>query len=404
MNEPTTSTMNQVWNDGGRAACGFVGLVGDCVTRAISIATGAVYKDVYQSLGQSSTKSPRSGVDVRFAHLYLTERGWKRFPGWDKPFVCSQLPNGVVVVHLADAQGRSQHLCTVIEHTIHDTWNPSQDETFIHAYWVCESASPDNTLPAIAPLRPRTEQQVLTQEAFDKILNRLRALDRTANNNASTEGEKHNAIRMMQDLLLRHNLSREDIVDEANVENVLFARITCPVNGRRACEWERSLARYVSDQVCTTTQWYMASKGNRTWFTFYGPKSDVENAISLFQELLITIATAARLKFGGHSRGSGASYAEGYVEGLPRAQTNSSTEPAGNASAPNSGTTLIHHRTLAIHDAARDWLDMECNVRLGQTTRYARNQKDPLAKLRGELDGAKHEVDFPNAPKRLSQK
>jgi hypothetical protein len=396
--------MNQIWNDGGRAACGFIGLAGDCVTRAISIATGAVYKEVYRSLGEASAKSPRNGLRVQFANDYLVERGWKRFPGWNEPFDSTLLPKGVAVVHLAKENGTSQHLCTVIEHTIHDTWNPSEDDYFVYAYWLCESAMPDNTLPAIAPLRPRTQQQVLTQEAFDKILNRLRALDRTANNNASTEGEKHNALRMMQDLLLRHNLSREDIVDEANVDNVLFARMTCPVNGRRACEWERSLARYVSDEVCTTTQWYFSSKGNRTWFTFYGPKSDVENAISLFQELLITIATAAKLQFGGFTRGSGASYAEGYVAGLPRAQAASPIVESIGAAKSKSGSSLIHHRTVAIHDAARDWLDMECNVRLARATRYARNQHDPLAKLRGELDGARHEVDFPNAPKRLSSK
>lgn len=396
--------MNQVWNDGGRAACGFIGLAGDCVARSIAIATGTVYKDIYNQLGEASKKSPRLGVPVQTAAKYLRGKGWRWFDGANQSFVPASLPKGVVVVHLADGQERSQHFCTLIEHAIHDTWDPSEDEYFVQGYWVCESASADNLLPAIAPLRPQTQQQVLTQEAFDKILNRLRALDRTASNNGSTEGEKHNALRMMQDLLLRHNLSREDIVDEANVENVLFARITCPVNGRRASEWERSLAHYVSSEVCTTTQWFFCTKGNRTLFNFYGPKSDVENAVSLFQELLITIATAARLQFGGHTRGSGASYAEGYVAGLPRAHSKSSVPSSIGPEQTMSGTALIQHRTMAVHDAARDWLEMECNIKLSRATRFARYQNDPIAKLRGEIDGSRHEVDFPNAPKRLSQK
>lgn len=44
--------MDFVWNDGGRAASGFVGLAGDCATRAIAIATGTAYRDVYDKLGR----------------------------------------------------------------------------------------------------------------------------------------------------------------------------------------------------------------------------------------------------------------------------------------------------------------------------------------------------------------
>ena len=51
------------FNDGGRAAAGFKGQAGDCVTRAIAIATGLPYRQVYDGINQigSAEKVTRSG-------------------------------------------------------------------------------------------------------------------------------------------------------------------------------------------------------------------------------------------------------------------------------------------------------------------------------------------------------
>ncbi|MCC6509242.1 MAG: DUF2786 domain-containing protein, partial [Pirellulaceae bacterium] len=66
--------MEFIWNDGGRAACGFVGLAGDCVTRSVAIATGAVYRQVYDELGERALKSPRMGLPVVVSDEYLQAR------------------------------------------------------------------------------------------------------------------------------------------------------------------------------------------------------------------------------------------------------------------------------------------------------------------------------------------
>jgi len=108
----------------------------------------------------------------------------------------------------------------------------------------------------------------------------LRALDSTASNRASTEGEKRNALRMMQSLMLRHNLTRDDIVGDDNVNHVQFTRVACPVNGRRACSWEKELASYVADHIFPTIQWYRSTRGHRTFFWLYGPLADVQNGIA----------------------------------------------------------------------------------------------------------------------------
>lgn len=251
---------------------------------------------------------------------YLDVRRWQCTHPLSTKFIVSDLPKGVVIAQLRKLNTRLQHLCTVIDHVVHDTWNPADDDDYmVESYWTSEDVYSDTTLPVTGSKRVISKAQELTQKEFDKVMKVLRALDSTASNRASTEGEKRNALRMMQSLMLRHNLTRDDIVGDDNVNHVQFTRVACPVNGRRACSWEKELASYVADHIFPTIQWYRSTRGHRTFFWFYGPLADVENGIALFRELLLTIAAAAQLQYGGHVRGSGASYAEGYVAGLPRA-------------------------------------------------------------------------------------
>lgn len=379
--------MNFVWNDGGRAESGFVGSAGDCVTRAIAIATGRAYRDIYQEIGERTKKTPRNGVPVSAAAKYLEELGWQRTQLPKLRFVPNLLPQGAVILHLEKANGRSGHFCTMVDHVVHDTWNPGEDECyFVASMWTTS----DQQSPAEGSSsnhRTRSREQELTQDEFEKIMRRLRALDNTANNHASTEGEKRNALRMMQTLMLKHNLGREDIIDKERVEHVQFTRMACPLNGKRACTWEKSLAWYVVHDIFPTVQWYMATRSNRTWFWFYGPLSDVENCIALFRELLLTIATFAQLQYGGASRGSGASYAEGYVAGLPRFG-----ELEASHSEVAESQALIHDRALALHRTAKRWLALECDVQLGSSTTRGRYQHDDAAAQRGKKHGASQKI------------
>jgi hypothetical protein len=61
------------FNDGGRKAAGFKGKAGDCACRAVAIATGKPYAEVYAAINElgshertgkrkRSTSSARSGV------------------------------------------------------------------------------------------------------------------------------------------------------------------------------------------------------------------------------------------------------------------------------------------------------------------------------------------------------
>jgi len=403
--------MDFIWNDGGRAACGFVGLAGDCVTRAIAIGSGCNYRTVYDELGAQANTSPRNGLQSHVAADYLASRGWRCVQGENGSFVPQLLPKGIAIVHLARPSGRSGHFTTVIDHVVYDTWNPAEDQYKVIAYWL-PPASSETSFPGrvqalvVSPHHGSSHEHELTQTQFDKILRRLRALDNTASNQASTEGEKRNALRMMQSLLMQHNLTRDDISPQDNSDHVQFTRMSCVLNGRRACNWEYSLADYVCTHVFPLVQFYSNKRGNRTAFQFYGPRIDVRNCVELFRELVLTIASSAALKFGGYSRGSGASYAEGYVAGLPKHESSPQfarpemVRQPGDAVASRS--ELFQNRALAVHQRACRWLRDECGVSLTTTKSSARYLDDPMARSLGRQHGATHEIKSAQQPKRLS--
>ena len=43
-----------IYNDGGRIGAGFKGIAGDCVCRAIAIATQRTYEEVYAALNEAA--------------------------------------------------------------------------------------------------------------------------------------------------------------------------------------------------------------------------------------------------------------------------------------------------------------------------------------------------------------
>jgi hypothetical protein len=63
--------MKHIINDGGRAAAGFKGSTGDCVTRAVAIASGVPYKQVYDRLAdghgsQRLSKRQKRKLSLRY--------------------------------------------------------------------------------------------------------------------------------------------------------------------------------------------------------------------------------------------------------------------------------------------------------------------------------------------------
>lgn len=125
-------------NDGGRAAAGYSGLTGDCVTRSIAIVTGKTYQEVYDALNKLATRertgkrkrgisSARTGVYKTTYHNYLVSLGYKWVPTMFIGQGCKvhlregELPMGRLIVSV------SRHITAVIDGVIHDNYDPSRN-------------------------------------------------------------------------------------------------------------------------------------------------------------------------------------------------------------------------------------------------------------------------------------
>jgi hypothetical protein len=129
--------MRYRFDDGGRTAAGFRGQTGDCVTRAIAIATGKPYRAVYDELNilaaserigrrKKKKSNSRLGVFPRTYLRYLQSLGWRWNSTMSIGSGCqvhlreSELPSGILIVRV------SRHLTTVIDGVIHDTHDCSR--------------------------------------------------------------------------------------------------------------------------------------------------------------------------------------------------------------------------------------------------------------------------------------
>ena len=157
-------------NDGGRAAAGYAGDTGDCVCRAIAIATGIDYQVVYDMInilgkkerktkGKRSKSSARTGVYRGTIRKLMEELGWDWVPTMTIGSGCKvhlrpdELPEGRLVVSL------SKHLTCVVDGIIHDTHDPSREGTrCVYGYW--KKAAPAMTAFEVCRAMAKTLKHV----------------------------------------------------------------------------------------------------------------------------------------------------------------------------------------------------------------------------------------------------
>lgn len=133
-----------VYDDGGAEAAGYKPDAGDCVPRAIAIATRLDYATVLSGINAEAKRSrlkkhrkhARGGVYKPQTKRYMAALGWKWTPtmgigtGCTVHLVARELPAGRLVVAV------SKHLVAVIDGVIHDTYDPSRDGTrCVYGYW-----------------------------------------------------------------------------------------------------------------------------------------------------------------------------------------------------------------------------------------------------------------------------
>jgi hypothetical protein len=147
-----TSTAH-AFNDGGRAAAGYKGPTGDCVCRAIAIATRLPYQEVYNALNESASaeritkrrrkkSNARTGVHKDTSRKYLKRLGWLWVPtmfigrGCTVHLRADELPAGRLIAQV------SHHFVAVIDGVIQDTYDCAREGTrCVYGYYM----KPDGT-------------------------------------------------------------------------------------------------------------------------------------------------------------------------------------------------------------------------------------------------------------------
>lgn len=140
--------MQVVITDGGRKEAGYKSRrSGDCVCRAISIATKHDYQKVYDDLnevaererprGKKKRSNSNTGVYKATIKRYMENLGWTWVPTMKIGSGCKvhlkkeELPSGRLVVSV------SKHLVAVIDGVIHDNHDPARNGTrCVYGYWI----------------------------------------------------------------------------------------------------------------------------------------------------------------------------------------------------------------------------------------------------------------------------
>lgn len=139
------------YDDGGRAAAGYRGTTGDCVTRAAAIVTGRPYQEVYDLVNalarrerprQGRTRSSaRTGVHKATTRRLFDQLGLLWVPTMAigsgttvhlaaGELSAGELPDGAIAVQV------SGHVTTVVEGWVRDLADPTRDGTrCVYGYW-----------------------------------------------------------------------------------------------------------------------------------------------------------------------------------------------------------------------------------------------------------------------------
>ena len=142
--------MKFIYDDGGRSKYFKSSDAGDCVCRAISIATEMDYKVIYDLLNEYVSKerkhkhekfsvSARDGIRKTTMRKVLADLGWKWIPTMNFGTGCTvhlkedELPCGRLIVQV------SKHLTCVIDGALHDTYDCSREGTrCVYGYFIRE--------------------------------------------------------------------------------------------------------------------------------------------------------------------------------------------------------------------------------------------------------------------------
>lgn len=267
----------------------------------------------------------------------------------------------------------------------------------------------------------------------DKIVRQIRAiLAKAADGSGATEAEAESALRFARRLMLAHNFTEGDLAQRdpsaiaADAERTAMSQETAWADGERHSRWEGwlglAIARlygtlgvyngHAQERKSPSGAMLFGDNGESmrcARFVFYGPEEDARDAVELFDEWRLTIASLARLTFGGVYRGPGRSYAEGFATALLNATKKIEDEERAQLTQPASTSTALVAlgNARALMDAkkqkAAHWLRHSEGVRLGSAGRSGGGHHHGDAYSRGKAAGSQAQLARKERTRRLGQ-
>ncbi len=187
--DTNTSALPWIANDGGRAAAGFGdnGTAGDCVVRAICVATGQDYETTFADIWSLAGDTPSAGVSPRVYEPYLQQRGWKFVYSGRRRLTPNNLPSHRKIIALMSA-----HAVAVVDGVIHDTYDCSANgKRQFYGYFFREDP----------------------KEVRARIARRVRGLLSRTVENGATDAEAEAAVALASKLMSQHALTFKDIAE-----------------------------------------------------------------------------------------------------------------------------------------------------------------------------------------------
>lgn len=255
---------------------------------------------------------------------------------------------------------------------------------------------------------------------IDNIKAKVGKMLSLASDSSASKGEIENALSMATQMMMKYNLTREDIDQskENPIEKVQYGTRTAYSLSKKTFTWESNLVMFLCKFIGTVKVYRDSvmhlnrkhgmvvtdEKGNSVYsraFIFYGADDDCEIAVQLFDELKYAIQMSAIIRFGSWAKGDGGAYCEGFVSGL----RSTHIKEVAKLKMDNQTNALIlvsEQTQLAIVKEAEQWIAKEQGVKL-----YKRQASTGAAsgsgsaRNEGRADGSNYGLNKPNATRKI---
>lgn len=255
----------------------------------------------------------------------------------------------------------------------------------------------------------------------NKIREKLAKMLTLASDGNASAGEIENALTMATQMMVKYNLTRDDIdMSQADpIKNVTYATNNAWTLSGKVYVWELSLAHFLCKFMGTVSHYISHGRYNKRpnglqefdsngnpvatrMLTFYGAEEDCEIAVSLYHELQRAIQMAAVVRYGKWAKGDGGVYCEGFVQGLTDSNVKE-IQKLKDCDGQTHALILTSEKTqLAIRNGAESWLKESKGIKLREGQGSSGASGSGNARSEGRNDGSKYGLGKGSATKKIA--